>query len=72
MKCQLSLTLALFLIISLAANALLYRDFVHTVSDNIEQVNKNIDGIGKTLKSHDGRRNAQYGVLKAKLEAGRD
>jgi len=56
-NCQLPIILALFLVISLAANALLYRDFSN-------QVGHRFDTIEKTLKSHDGRRNAQYGVLK--------
>lgn len=59
---QLPIILALFLVISLAANALLYRDFSN-------QVNQRFDIIEKTLKSHDGRRNAQYGVLKNAMRA---
>lgn len=61
-NCQLPIILALFLVISLAANALLYRDFSN-------QVNQRFDTIEKTLKSHDGRRNAQYGVLKNAMGA---
>lgn len=61
-NCQLPIILALFLVISLAANALLYRDFSN-------QVNQRFDTIEKTLKSHDGRRNAQYGVLKNAMRA---
>lgn len=61
-NCQLPIILALFLVISLSANALLYRDFSN-------QVNQRFDTIEKTLKSHDGRRNAQYGVLKNKTGA---
>lgn len=61
-NCQLPIILALFLVISLAANALLYRDFSN-------QVNQRFDTIDETLKSHDGRRNAQYGVLKNKAGA---
>lgn len=59
---QLPIILALFLVISLAANALLYRDFSN-------QANQRFDTIEKTLKSHDGRRNAQYGVLKNAMGA---
>ena len=55
-NCHLTVILALFLIISLASNALLYRDFSHTMQDKIQS-------IEDTLISHDGRRNAQYGVI---------
>jgi len=61
-NCQLPIILALFLVISLAANALLYRDFSN-------QVSHRFDTIEETLKSHDGRRNAQYGVLKNAMGA---
>jgi len=61
-NCQLPIILALFLVISLAANALLYRDFSN-------QVNHRFDTIEETLKSHDGRRNAQYGVNKNAMGA---
>lgn len=61
-NCQLPIILALFLVISLAANALLYRDFSN-------QVNQRFDTIDETLKIHDGRRNAQYGVLKNAMGA---
>jgi hypothetical protein len=54
-------TLAAFMLVSLAANALLYRDFKETVQAQLDQINK-------TLISHDGRRNAQYGILKREVK----
>ena len=61
-NCHLTVVLALFLIISLASHALLYRDFSHTVQDKIQS-------IEYTLISHDGRRNAQYGVILQHIRA---